>query len=624
MEENLEDRILNNTFSNRELNTSLLSDNFSVFDFQENIIFRCLKCPFIPLIQLKTDSKNSYIFSLCRKFHSYKKELSEYLKENDKAQLYKAQCCKCNEFFNKKKVPYYYCEKCNKFYCEICKEKDKLTNHVQITLHKFDSICPEHEDKFVTYCEVCQKNLCIYCLNEHKQNHKFTSLSSILLRNKDIQRFNKQFQKANIHIQKIQNISENIIKDLKKKVDDIQKAFNSFKEKNEIQLNFAKGLLDTLELKNKNRELNFEIIDNIKSNFNFNYKEIGVNEYDDIFVKANKILSYLKNANNLILGNKDNFLKMKNLKTLNNDKDEINKIILLENNLMASCSNNSLIRVYETNNYELKLTIKEHNNSVKYISKISNDENINILISASSDCTIKIIKLKSDNEYEIMQILTGHECQINKVIELSNLNLISCSIDGKIKIWNKSEESKIFNCIHTFEFMTSEVNSVFELPNKEIILSCSNEKILGFINIKQNEDEEIINYNFLGDINCSNKPDIFHILKENILAVCAEKGIYLIDYESHQITKFIVLDNHDNHWFDCIIKLRDNSYLLSNCDRNKYSFKNYNIMQFEVNIPTIWDFIGEKNYTHLSLINTICQNEDGTIISGAKEIKIWK
>ena len=98
----------------------------------------------------------------------------------------------------------------------------------------------------------------------------------------------------------------------------------------------------------------------------------------------------------------------------------------------------------------------------------------------------------------------------------------------------------------------------------------------------------------------------------------------MIDYESHQITKFIVLDNHDNHWFDCIIKLRDNSYLLSNCDRNKYSFKNYNIMQFEVNIPTIWDFIGEKNYTHLSLINTICQNEDGTIITGAKEIKIWK
>ena len=84
------------------------------------------------------------------------------------------------------------------------------------------------------------------------------------------------------------------------------------------------------------------------------------------------------------------------------------------------------------------------------------------------------------------------------------------------------------------------------------------------------------------------------------------------------------MDNHDNHWFDCIIKLRDGSFLLSNCDRNKYNYKNFNLIQYEVNSINIWDCVGVRNYTHLSFVNTICQNVDGTIISGAKEIKIWK
>jgi len=620
MSENIEKPL-----SNSDINTSILSESsFSSYDIQENIVYRCLQCPFIPIIKLQTDSKNTYIYSKCRLFHSYKKELSEYLKENDKKQLYKISCCKCNEIINKKRISYYYCEKCNKFYCNNCKEKDKGYNHIQITIHKFDSLCPEHEDKLISYCEVCQKNLCTYCLNSHLQNHKITSLSSILIKKKDFQNFNIQFQKANIHIKKIENISNNIINSLQNKVNEIKKTFDIFKMKNELQLNFVKGLIDILNFKNKNRDLNFEIIDNIKSNFNFNFKETGIYEYEDIFVKANKILSFLQNSNNYILGNKDNILKKKNLKTINDDNDEINKIILLDNNLMASCSNNSLIRIYETENYSLTLTIREHNQPIKYITKLFNEENINIIISASTDTTLKIIKLISEKEYQIEQILKGHNSQINKVIQLSNLNLVSCSIDGNIKIWNKPEENKKYNCIHTFEFTTNEINSIFELPNKEIISSNSNSQILGFINIKQNEDDEIINYNFIDEIKCSNGSDIFYILKESFLAVCGEKGIYIIDIEKHQKTKFITLDNHDNHWFDCIIKLRDGSFLLSNSDRNKYNYKNFNLIQYEVNSINNWDCIGIRNYTHLSFVNTICQNVDGTIISGAKEIKIWK
>ena len=107
MLKNFENRSLNS-----DLNTSNISENsFSSYDLQENLVYRCLQCPFIPIMKLQTDSKKTYIYSKCRLFHSYKQELSKYLNENDKNQLYKIPCCKCNESINKKKIPFYYWNK---------------------------------------------------------------------------------------------------------------------------------------------------------------------------------------------------------------------------------------------------------------------------------------------------------------------------------------------------------------------------------------------------------------------------------------------------------------------------------------------------------------------------------
>ena len=61
-------------------------------------------------------------------------------------------------------------------------------------------------------------------------------------------------------------------------------------------------------------------------------------------------------------------------------------------------------------------------------------KNKNIACSFYNNYTLKIIKIKNNNEYENIQIINNpHNHWINKIIELKNENLITFSDDCSLK-----------------------------------------------------------------------------------------------------------------------------------------------------------------------------------------------
>ena len=608
-----------NKENNQNNNQNTLNSVRSI-DLPEIVITRCLKCPFIPLIEINCDSKQTYIFSKCRNYHNYKKTLEEYIKANESNQLNEIPCSNCKSKYNKIDN-FFYCGKCKKFYCENCKEKN---NHIQINLHKFDSFCVDHDDKIISYCEICAKNLCTYCQNEHNKNHKILSLSNLLLNNKEIDNYSNQLNKASNHLKKVEKICLEIIKKLKIKIEEISNNFEQFKNINNLQINFAKNILEILKQKNIKRELNYEIIMNVKNNFKFNYKDCEIYEYENIFQKAKKIQDYLQNTSNFVLGNKDSFSEMKEIFTLSDHKKIINKIILFDNeNFLATCSKDNSICLYDIKkNFEKIFKIVDHSQSVNYLSLLDVEDQ-KTLLTSSDDCYAKIIKIFTEKcNYRVIQNLK-HENPVKKTVELNNKTIASCS-GNKIYIYEFNLNNKKYDLIHALESNEFEIDAIFELPNFEIISSSSNGKNLTFTTIKKKNNEEVINYDFIPNVNCAKFPDVFCYLKEKIVAVCAHMGIYLVDFQLHQIYKLIEIEKKENIWCENLIKLRDGTFLCNLSDYNKFNYKNFNVVQFDVVNFTTWNKIGEKNYVHNSFVTSLLQLNDGTIITSAKETKVWK
>ena len=70
---------------------------------------------------------------------------------------------------------------------------------------------------------------------------------------------------------------------------------------------------------------------------------------------------------------------------------------------------------------------------------------------------------------------------------------------------------------HILESNEFEIDSIFELPNFEIISASFLGKNLTFTTIKNKNNEEIINYDFISNVNCAKFPDVFCYLKEKII-----------------------------------------------------------------------------------------------------------
>ena len=90
------------------------------------------------------------------------------------------------------------------------------------------------------------------------------------------------------------------------------------------------------------------------------------------------------------------------------------------------------IIIYNNKTFKPDLIIKEHKSSVNCVIQLSSGE----LVSCSDDKTIKLYNI-NESKYNVIQTLKEHSDWVTKIAELKNKQLVSCSGDKSIIFYNK-------------------------------------------------------------------------------------------------------------------------------------------------------------------------------------------
>ena len=225
-------------------------------------------------------------------------------------------------------------------------------------------------------------------------------------------------------------------------------------------------------------------------------------------------------------------LNLKNIttfKTLNYHTSFIMCLLILNDGRLASSSDDGSIIIYDKETFNPQCEIKEFEYAVNNIIQLSYN---NYLISSCADKTITIIKLTSLTTYNIISILDNHFLSVNRVIELDNFEIASCSDDQTVKIYKYNENyGSLFQCIITIASFPSIIEGItFIKKTKEIIISPFKEQIIQFWSL--------VFYNkicVLENIYFEGFQNSLLMLNNDILAIGVFSGINLIDVEKHEI-----------------------------------------------------------------------------------------
>ena len=298
-------------------------------------------------------------------------------------------------------------------------------------------------------------------------------------------------------------------------------------------------------------------------------------------------------------------------------------LILKDGRLSSSAADNSII-IYNKETFEPDLIIKEHENIVNYHIQLKNEN----IVTCSWDFTLKIIKLISNNKYEVIQILKGHTFYVDKALETEEGQLITSADDKTVIIWKKNEKNNLFEIQK--KFLISEE----ECPNANIVfindtfLLCSsvNDEKLSFFEMKNN-------FQFIfafTNINCCfSRNSILYIKEKDLLLVGGiyHSGIYLFKFKKFPM--FIKKYNISNNFLDNFsevysIILNTEGDLLIGSEQAHIN----NIYKFKINENNNdLILINKMENAHEDLIHGLIDWKERDFIvscSRDKKVKLWK
>ena len=299
-----------------------------------------------------------------------------------------------------------------------------------------------------------------------------------------------------------------------------------------------------------------------------------------------------------------NKFKVSNLqleKILTYHYDAVQYIQLLKNGNIISCSIDYLIKIYNPFTSQIENTLKYGKNPINYIHQLKNGK--------IAFCSYKSIFILNNNSYDIFQLIEfAHEGSIYKVKELNNLNLISISQDGFIKIWKLiNNYYEIINEIKE----NGPINDVLEFKENIIIFDNNREKKLIIFDLNLNQkikiisNENIFNYALFNFIKLNDNNILY---SGNYIMITIDINSYAIINESR------ILGINST-----IFKLCDNNFLIGNrsgdCNQIKFDEKKNDMKlisdKSNIHDESVYCFIVLKNKRIVSC------SYDGTI-------KIWK
>ena len=338
------------------------------------------------------------------------------------------------------------------------------------------SLCKKHKKKITEFCEECLMNLCPDCLLRHNEFHIKINLLDLAnsITNEKINKIKQHLIKESNDIILIQNNSNQLIFDLKKQIEKLEKLTKDFIEQQKIHIDIVQQYLIFYETKkNENFNFNFQIIENLKL-----FWKIIFNEEFEIQTNNNKINNNIfqnpnNNIHNLFMLNQ-NFL---GFNVPNNNNYNNKNIISLNNNNQTNNKEyknlnlNDLIYYLNTPNNQLLLkNIILKNDHVSKIEEkifLKNIENIKLLSNIKS--------------FSIIQ-----QNQISQITKL-NHNKFILLLNGDVIDFNKS-----FNVpIYSHQFNNRNIENIVILQNEIILLIFK----LGFGIFNNNINNNNINNN---------------------------------------------------------------------------------------------------------------------------------
>ena len=526
-----------------------------------NAIPRCPKCNLIPSFTLKYEEENAFIAYECENNHKDIMTLRDYLNNFE-------------EYSRKNKK---------------CEGSDKTGNNI-INNDRFDSLCTIHSNTFCFYCFECKKNICIFCKNEH-ETHQLIDLS----------KFNFSKQEKEDIAKDIKNF-EIIINDLVDLKQIISTLIEDLKTSSELEMKFIKILLDTYEKEEKMNNINYNIIQNLKS-FKKYFKLKKIDNLEKIYKEGKKFISFIKGAKNIQIETFKN-----NFKTIKNHSGNILYLLKLRDGRLASSSGDNSLNIYNKDTFELEISIKEHQYGIPSFTEINN----NRIITCSDDSSMKLIKIEK-NKYQVEQVIGDHKKNVRKIIEIKDNIFVSISYDITMKVWEYKDKRLTIKKNINFQNKESYCN-ILKINNKEFVTYSGGDKFIKFWNSDNYSNIAIIN-----DVDAYWTLKSLCILDNNILCVAGDnsRGFYLISISDHQLIKKIKGPKCITSMSKClnglllcsIIDEKDNNSLV------KYDFNNFNLEK-----------ISEKEKAHNSNIYSVVELDDDIVASGGegKQIKLWK
>ena len=486
------------------------------------------------ILKIKFDFNKFLIEYECTKNRNHKSK-NIFFKTFERFYLKEKKVNNCSEcFINLENDCIYKCKNCNKLYCSNCFTLDEHIKKSIKNLSQLSTKCHNHNKELSNYCIDCDKNLCIFCINntDTHTNHNIKDIVDLMPSRHKINSLNDKIKKKSEYINKLINSIENWQKKFNQKIENLkQNLVNEIILIEKLYLNFNQYFQNYFYYTNFNNfyddfdNMNNEYLKKFSNSSKFKEqteiltKFIFSNEKSsELIIKSgyfDKLFEFdvdgkIAKINDKYFFNYSYELKSVEIDRYRKDKEEI---YFLEKSKIA---------------FDYKIhSISVSTKSNKIYACLSNVRIVTIF-----KFDLKKKKMELCKEYIKAISNTGNSSnQFNKCIELIN-DYVATSDNRGLSIWYCDGNSKYYSRIQTY--LIDVVDDLLLINDEYFISSQSNDQTIIFYNLNNDLDKEII----LTEIDSIHSPDCLFLFKEYVIVNCS-KGIALLSIKTKQLIQYI-------------------------------------------------------------------------------------
>ena len=268
-------------------------------------------------------------------------------------------------------------------------------------------------------------------------------------------------------------------------------------------------------------------------------KEIKNKDEKQKLIKENESINNHNLDNNFIIQCK-----------LDYHKEWIYCSTVLKDGRFVTGSLDKSIIIYNNKTFKPDLIIKEHSRPLSCIIQLSSG----VLASCSGDKTIKLYNING-NDYKVIQTLAYHSDSVNTIIELKNKKLVSCSNDNSIIFYIKDNDKYI----KEYSISTNGRSTpIIQIKDNEICYLEENS--LCFYDLVERKNTTKIN-----NIRVSNIYNCLVMMTRDLLLATGKNKLSIINVNSHNLIRTINIFDSGQIWCACM--LNENTLLTG--DENK-------------------------------------------------------